>query len=141
MTADTERTLAETLDQLNSLQLAFVKARAITRFDRQAAEIAQCHEKTPIRWRQKGIPIDEAVRLLRLSAVQDARDQLCAAASEAVGVLLDEIRTDGPERVRAALAVLDRVGLPATSRVEGEIEAAGVMIVLDDGQAADGSAS
>ena len=133
--ASTEHTLDEVLDELNPLQLAFVRARAVTRFDKQAANIAKCHEKTPIRWRKLGIPIDEAVRLIRLSAVSDAREQLSAAASEAVDVLVEEMQKRNPERVRAALAVLDRVGMPATNRLEGSIEAAGVMIVLDDGQA------
>jgi len=61
MTPDTERperTLDTVLTELNELQLRFVWARATSRFDKQAADIAGCHEKTPAKWRQRGIPID-----------------------------------------------------------------------------------
>jgi alkylhydroperoxidase/carboxymuconolactone decarboxylase family protein YurZ len=128
----TERTLDQVLAELNDLQLSFVIARVNTRFDREAAAIVNCHEKTPAKWRDRGVPIDEAIRLMKLTAVQSAKEVLGAAALLAAEVLVEELREKGPEKVRAALAVLDRVGLPATQRVEGEIEAAGVMIVLDE---------
>ena len=133
--SSTERTLDEVLDELNDLQLKFVLARVNARFDHQAAQAAGIHGKTPIRWRKKGVPIDEAIRLMRINAIQSAQEAIKAAAVLAVDTIIDEMTTKGPERVRAALAVLDRVGMPATNRLEGSIEAAGVMIVLDDGQA------
>ena len=131
MTGDTDR-LDEVLSQLNALQLKFVEARIDTRFDREAAAKAGCHEKTPIKWRKDGVPINEAVELLLQERIRSARDSMRAVAPRAVAVLVDEMEKGGPERVRAALAVLDRIGLPATSRVEGEIATAGIMVVLDD---------
>ena len=135
MTEDnTERTLDDVLAELNPLQLAFVKARAVMRFDKHAADEAGCHEKTPIRWRKLGIPIDEAVKLLRIGAIQDARDQMSAAATEAVEVILKVMRKgNNSQKLRAAEMVLDRVGLPATTHIDGTLETAGLMIVMDDG--------
>ena len=134
MSEDTERTVDDVMAELNDNQRKFVLARLNTRFDRDATEQCGLHEKTPAAWRQRGIPIDEAIDLMRLEAVQHAREALKGAAALAVDTVIAEMRDKGAERVRAALAVLDRIGLPATSKVEGSIEAAGVMIVLDNGE-------
>jgi len=70
---------------------------------------------------------------MKLNAVQSANEAMSAAALLAAETLVAELKEEGPERVRAALAILDRVGLPATNRVQASIESAGVMVVLDDG--------
>lgn len=124
--------LDKVLSQLNTLQLRFVEARVDTRFDGEAADIAGCSPVTPRKWRQKGIPIDEAVQLLIQERIKAGVDSIRAAVPEAVAVLVEEVRDKGSEKIRAALAILDRAGIPPTTRIEAEVSAAGFMVVLDD---------
>jgi hypothetical protein len=129
----TERALDEVLAELNQLQLRYVVARVTARFDKDAAKQVGVHPSSVAKWKMDGVPVDEAVRLLSVSALLSAKTTLEAHAQFAAEALVNEVVERGDERIRAALAILDRVGLPASSRIEADLETSGVMIVLDDG--------
>ncbi len=132
ISSNTERTLATVLSELNELQLKFVMYRINTNTDTAAAKLAGIHSKTPIKWRKIGVPIDEAIRIMQLTAVQSSLEALKAATLLAVKTLVDEMLNNGDEKIRAALAVLDRGGIPATSNVQANVTGGGLLVVLDE---------
>jgi hypothetical protein len=114
MIPDTEQQFSEVWEQLNNLQRRWVLARLTTRFDVEACREVGCHEKTPIKWRKKGVPIDRAIELLTLSSIRAVQMKLEELVLCAVDVLKGAMRTSDANGIRAAVEILDRViGKPA----------------------------
>jgi hypothetical protein len=97
-------------------QMRWVMARLNTTTDADAARIAGVHPVTVCRWENKA-QLDEAVRLLLSDAVEHAAEVLREAAPAAARALTDAVR-DKRQRVQAATAILDRVGLSTTQKHE-----------------------
>lgn len=130
---DTEQQFSVVWEQLNNLQRRWVLARLSTRFDREASAEVGCHEKTPIKWRKTGIPIDKAYELLTLDSIKSVQLALNDLVIEAVAVLKRAMQDADANGVRAAIEVLDRVvGKPAQNvNMDADITTGGVLLVLD----------
>lgn len=112
--------LAEILGKLTADQLRYVAARVKCNSDREACRMARVSESTLYRWKQRGVPVDEAVRLVALDGVALARAQLERASVEAVEVLLDDLRARRHSKIRqdAARDILDRAGMRGVRQVD-----------------------
>jgi len=130
---DTEQQFAEVWNRLNNLQRRWVLARLSVRFDREASVQVGCHEKTPIKWRQTGIPIDKAIELLTLDSIKSVQLALNDSVMDAVAVIKRAMTIPDANGIRAAIEVLDRVvGKPAQNvNMDADITTGGVLLVLD----------
>jgi hypothetical protein len=128
----TTRPLDQILSELSLLQRQFVLARVGVRTDQEAAKAICINSKTVYLWKREGAPIDEAIDVLSRDAVRAAGAIIEEAAAKAAAALVLEIDDKGKDRVRAAVEILNRAGLPETKRIEGDIAGLGILVVLDD---------
>lgn len=111
-----EQKLLEILKTLSPLQLEFVAARLVTQSDKDAALQIGISPDSVYNWPNKA-DINEAVRLAKIDSVNVAREKLRRLACEAVDAVAKEMRGTR-NRLPAALAILDRVGLIVINRHE-----------------------
>jgi len=109
--------LAQLLKGLSPEQLDWVQARLVCQTNADACRKAQVVEGTYYRWKREGVPLDEIVNLAKSDSVLLAAERLRRLTSKAVTVL-DEEMDNRRSRLDAAKEVLDRAGLPKTSKQE-----------------------
>ena len=109
--------LAQLLKGLSPEQLDWVQARLVCQTNAEACRKAQVVEGTYYRWKREGVPLDEIVNLAKSDSVLLAAERLRRLTSKAVTVL-DEEMDNRRSRLDAAKEVLDRAGLPKTSKQE-----------------------
>lgn len=127
------RTLDEILAELTPTQRQFIVARHTVTTDVKAAATIGLNAKTVSLWRREGAPIDEALDALNLDAVKAASLILTEAAAKAAETLVDELRSGAKDRVRAAVEILNRIGLSEVKRIEADVTAGlGILVVLDE---------
>ena len=128
--ADDTRELEDILRTLTEEQLKFVAERLSCRTDAEAADKCGLPQRTVYGWDNKQ-DVNEAVRLARLDGLNVARERLRRMASKALSVLDSEMDGKGrnPKRYEAAIAVLDRVGLGAVTKIEQKNENSGEVVI------------
>jgi len=111
--------LEKVLERLSTDQIRFVVARQEFSTDKEAAEQIGVKPNTVYTWKHKGVPIDEAVRLMAYDGIVVARTMIRRALAKAAAVKvagLDE--PDEKLRQMVASEILDReLGKP-TQRQE-----------------------
>ncbi len=108
--------LAELLRGANQKQIRWITARLLTKNGSDAARMLGINRRTVQRWGNLR-ELEEAVRLIQLSLMQEAALRLEEAAPKAVEALVKALDVEG-ERVQAAKIILDRVGLTQLRRIE-----------------------
>ena len=106
----------EILDRASDIQYQYVIKRLTEPTLAHAARAIGLHRTTPTKWDNIN-ELEEAVKLLRPDVLESAKQALEDLTLEAVKAL-GEALGDKSHRVRAAQAILDRVGLPAQSAVD-----------------------
>jgi hypothetical protein len=106
----------EILDRATDLQYKYVIARMTHPDAAKAARAIGLASRSPFNWDNLD-ELEEAVKLLRPDVIEVAKLALIELALDAVGALGGALG-DKAHRVRAAQAILDRVGLPAASSVD-----------------------
>ena len=106
----------EILDRASDTQYKYVIARLTHPTRSAAARSIGMNRSSPSNWDNLA-ELEEAVFLLRPDVIEAAKLALVELALDAVGALGDALG-DKAHRVRAAQAILDRVGLPAASSVD-----------------------
>ena len=110
--------LQEILEGLTTEQVRYVTKRPFVRYDYEAAKAVGVAPETVSRWKNKA-DIDEAVRLMCFDGVIAAGVLLHRFLPEAAQELVAELAHKRADiRQRAAKEILDRGGLPATSKTE-----------------------
>lgn len=109
--------LDDILATLTTQQLDFVAVRMYVKTDKEAAERLDVAEPTVYGWPNKK-DVNEAVRLAKMDGVNIAREKLKRLASKAVDTIDAAMGDKEKPGLNAALAVLNRVGLPEVTRVE-----------------------
>lgn len=111
--------LAELLRQMTDLQVRFVAERMNTGTDTEACERVGIDQRSVTRWKAAGVPIEEAVKLVRIDGVIAGREMLRRLVSHAVQTLATHMRSRNARvSLDAAIEVLDRVGLTETLVVD-----------------------
>ena len=102
----TSEQLAAILDKLTIDQIRFVVARQEFATDREAALEIEMRPNTPAQWKHRGVPIDEAVRLIAVDGIVVAREVRRKALAKAM-----LIKTAGldDENVRIAQGVATEI--------------------------------
>ena len=95
--------------QLSVDQLRFITARVNCSTDKEAAQIIGVSPDIVSYWKRKGVPIDEAGKLMALDGVVVAREILRRSVAEAAAVKRAGLQSDD-ERIKqgAASEILDR---------------------------------
>lgn len=112
-----ERTLDDILATLTTQQLDFVAVRMYKKTDKEAAIELDIADNTVYGWPNKE-DVNAAVRLAKLDGVNVAREKLKRLASKAVDTVDAAMGDKQSPGLTAALAVLNRVGLPEVQRHE-----------------------
>ena len=106
----------EILDRATDIQYQYVIARMTHPDAAKAARAIGLASRSPFNWANLD-ELEEAVKLLRPDVIEVAKLALVELTLDAVGALGDALG-DRAHRVKAAQAILDRVGLPAASSVD-----------------------
>ena len=106
----------EILGRATDVQYKYVIARMTHPTRSAAARSIGLNRSSPSHWDNLD-ELEEAVKLLRPDVIEAAKLALVELALDAVGALGDALG-DKAYRVRAAQAILNRVGLPAQSAVD-----------------------
>jgi hypothetical protein len=88
-----------------------------TKTDKEAAQELGIAEDTVYGWPNKQ-DVNEAVKLAKLDGVNVAREKLKRLASKAVDIVGASMGDKEKPGLSAALAVLDRIGMPEVRRQE-----------------------
>lgn len=107
----------EILESANDIQRRYVIKRLTSASCAHAARALGIHRSTPHHWHNYA-ELEECVSLLLLDAVQAAKLALEGMALDAAKALERAAKGKGGTSVRAATAILDRIGLPAMSQVD-----------------------
>lgn len=125
-----EVTLDRLLKTFTPTQLDFVAARMTAHNDKEAAEAIGVSPDVVYAWHNKQ-DVNEAVRLAKLDGVTVAHEKLKRLATNAVEAVGDIVNDrKGSKRLDAALAVLNRVGMPEVKRQEIDTPAGGTLDAL-----------
>ena len=111
--------LEQVLARLTIDQIRFVVARQEFSTDKEAAEEIGVKPNTVYTWKHKGLPIDEAVRLMAYDGVVVAKEMLRRNLAKAARIKVDGL-DDSDDKLRQSVAseILDReLGKP-TQRQE-----------------------
>lgn len=106
----------EVWDSLSDLQRQFVIARLGSKTDTAAAKLIGVPVQSVSNWGGIKEQIDAYIKYCRNNAVAAAQQILTESLIEASSVLRHELK--GRRRMTAAKEILDRGGLPATTRQE-----------------------
>jgi len=111
--------LAQVLARLSTEQLRFVAARQNFATDKEAAKHVGIKPDTVYQWKHKGIPIDDAVKLICLDGILAGRKLLERAFVDAVQVKIEGL-TNKRWSVRSACSseIMDRVDGKPVQRQE-----------------------
>jgi hypothetical protein len=107
----------ELLKTFSPTQLDFIAVRMTAKSDKEAAETIGISPDVVYAWPDKQA-VNEAVRLAKQNGVSVAREKLARLASKAVDTVEAAMGDREHPGLAAALAVLDRVGLPEVKRQE-----------------------
>jgi DNA-binding transcriptional regulator YdaS (Cro superfamily) len=113
-----ERELQDILKTLTAEQLEFIAARMYERSDRAAARSIGMSESTVYQWENRE-DVKRAVVLARADGVNVVREKLRRLGTDAVQVIVEEMRFKGlgNKRLDAAQDVLNRIGVDAPKKV------------------------
>jgi len=105
--------LSELLTELEPNQIRWIEARLTTTSHAEAARIIGVTPASMYTWTNRE-QVMAALKLAQVNVIEFALARLKQGAAEAVNVILDEMKNPrgASNRLRAAEAVLDRVGLP-----------------------------
>ena len=120
------------LGELEFDQLRFLVQRLEVSTDKEAAERIGYDPKTVSKWKGRGYPIDEALRLLASDGVIVAAEILRRKAGKAAATKTAGLDSDD-EDMRQAVAseILDRVLGKATQKQEMDVTSGGEVIRSD----------
>jgi len=112
-----DQRVVDILERASSLQRLYVFKRLVYPSIPKTARAMGIHRTTPHHWSNIA-ELEEAVGLLSLEMVPAARNALESLAIDAVQALARGLVRSDAASIRAAEAVLDRIGLPAMSNVD-----------------------
>jgi carbamoylphosphate synthase large subunit len=118
----------ELLKTFSPTQLDFIAVRMTAKNDKEAAETIGISPDVVYAWPDKQA-VNEAVRLAKQNGVSVAREKLVRLASKAVDTIEAAMGDKKNPGLSAALAVLDRVGLPEVKRQEMSGAGGGPLVV------------
>lgn len=124
MVENSKELLPDILRALTTTQLDFLARRMHLQTDREAADAIGIAPQTVYNWPNKDA-VNRAVRLAKLDGVEVGRERLRRLVVTAIDVLeaemtASDLRNDN--RLKAALEVLNRVGLDTPLRQEIKLE-------------------
>jgi len=102
--------LEKVLSRLTMDQIRFVVARQETLSDKEAAEAIGMKPKAISNWKQNGVPLDDASRLMAISILESAHHILERNVMEAALVKIAGLRSENDViRQKVATELLDRI--------------------------------